>query len=115
MITAATIVLAVTPPAGTDHPTIPAAETTSLCAVVTSPVAHVFPTPGADPYPKIAKYSGDQITLYRDTADASGPDGRRYRAIRSPARADPGKSPYSWMRADDISDTPCDPPRRPSR
>jgi hypothetical protein len=78
-----------------------------MCVEVVSSVARVFPEPGADPYGKIAKYRGEQIILYPELSDTTGPDSRRYRAIRSPARANPGKSPYSWMLADDIADTPC--------
>jgi hypothetical protein len=80
---------------------------TRICADVISPVAHVFPQPGAEPYDKIAKYHGDQIVLHPAVSDATDSDGRQYRAIRSPARADPGKFPYSWMLAEDITGRPC--------
>jgi hypothetical protein len=86
-----------------------------LCADVVSSIAHVFPKPGAVPYDKIAKYKGDQMVLYPDMPDAIGPDGRRYSAVRSPARADPGKSAYSWVLASDIANAPCSPPRRQAR
>jgi hypothetical protein len=82
------------------------------CANIVSQVAYVFPAPGDEPYKKIAKYQGDQVVLYADKSDTIGPDGRRYRAVRSPARANPGRSPYSWMLADDLADAPCRPSRR---
>jgi hypothetical protein len=91
------------------------AASPQLCADVVNSVAHVFPKPGADPYNKIAKYKGDQMVLYPDMPDATGPDGRRYRAIRSPARADPGKSSYSWVLAGDVANAPCNAPRRQPR
>lgn len=88
-------------PAGSPRPSAQA------CADVVKPVAYVFPQPGADPYEKIAKYRGDEVVLYPEVPDAADPNGRRYRAIRSPARANPGRSPYSWMLAEDIADAAC--------
>jgi hypothetical protein len=83
-----------------------------VCAKIVSDVAFVFPAPGEEPYKKIAKYQGDQVIPYTDKSDTVGPDGRRYRAIRSPARANPGRSPYSWMLAEDLVDAPCRSPGR---
>lgn len=103
------------PPSATPQDEEQQTASPQVCADVVKSVAHVFPKPGAEPYAKIAKYKGDQMVLYLDAPDTTGPDGRRYRAIRSPARADPGKSHYSWMRAGDIANAPCNAPRRQQR
>lgn len=86
-------------PSGTDR--LP------VCADIVSQMAHVFPAPGDEAYKKIAKYQGEQVVLYPGAPDTVGSDGRRYRAVRSPARADPGRYPYSWMLADDLANAPC--------
>jgi hypothetical protein len=73
------------------------------CAIVTVDKAGVFPAP-ADPNPLTTKNKGDKVTLPRDGSEVTGPDGRRYRIVRTPTRTPSG---HAYMLADNINLVPC--------
>jgi hypothetical protein len=69
--------------------------------------AGVYRNPGdPDESRLVTKYRNDTVELHLDETDATGPDGRLYRAVRTPTR---GISGYSWMLADDLADTAARP------
>jgi hypothetical protein len=73
------------------------------CAVVAGTYAEVFRSPG-DPDPLTIKLRGERITFPREMRETAGPDGRKYRMVRTPTRTTFG---YAYALSGALKAVPC--------
>ncbi|MEX5713858.1 hypothetical protein AB1484_38235 [Parafrankia sp. FMc6] len=92
---------------GGDNPdTLGSAAAGKRCALVREPVSDVFGGAGGQGHIKV-KYAGDRVVLVEIPQRIQ--DGARWAAVALPDRGD-SRTGVGWMRADDLTSTPCEGP-----
>ncbi|WP_248828631.1 effector-associated domain EAD1-containing protein [Frankia sp. Mgl5] len=91
---------------GNNPDTLGSTATGKRCALVREPVSDVFGGAGGQGHIKV-KYAGDRVVLVEIPQRIQ--DGARWAAVALPDRGD-SPTGVGWMRADDLTSTPCEGP-----